>query len=68
MTSDHDEPTKLLDKASRGEQQAVDQFQNTTDKIVEFMGTTAKEPALLKGSITDLLVKTIAEPTCGASG
>ena len=41
------------------EQQAVDQYQQTTDKLVEIVCSSFKEPQLLKACIKELKKQTI---------
>jgi len=50
------------------EQQAVDQYQETTEKLVEVVCSSFKESQLLKACIKDLKKQTPAEPTLQNSG
>ena len=50
------------------EQQAVDQFQETTDKLIEIVCSSFKEPQLLKACIKDFVKQTIPEPQLQSSG
>ena len=44
------------------EQPAVDQYQETTDKLIDIVCSSFKEPQLLKASIKKLTKQTITEP------
>ena len=44
------------------EQPAVDQYQETTDKLIDVVCSSFKEPQLLKASIKKLTKQTITEP------
>jgi hypothetical protein len=50
------------------EQQAVDQYQQTTEKLVEVVCSSFKEAQLLKACIKDLKKQTHTEPTLQNSG
>jgi hypothetical protein len=50
------------------EQQAVDQYQETTEKLVEVVCSSFKEAQLLKACIKDLKKQTHEEPTLQNSG
>ena len=50
------------------EQQAVDQYQETTEKLVKVVCSSFKESQLLKACIKDLKKQTPAEPTLQNSG
>lgn len=50
------------------EQQAVDQYQRTTDKLIEIVCSTFKEPQLIKATITDLEDQYPPEPRLQYNG
>jgi hypothetical protein len=50
------------------EQQAVDQYQETTEKLIEVVCSSFKESQLLKACIKDLKKHTLAEPNLQNSG
>ena len=50
------------------EQQSVDQYQSTTEKLIEIVCSAYKEPALLKACLKSLNMQTILEPELQTSG
>ena len=50
------------------EQPAVDQYQETTDKLIDMVCSTFKEPQLLKAYIKNLTKQTVMEPQLQLNG
>ena len=50
------------------EQQYVDQYQSTTEKLIEIVCSAYKEPQLLKAYLKELNMQTIQEPELQTSG
>jgi hypothetical protein len=48
--------------------QAVDQYQQTTEKLIEIVCSSFKEPQLLKLCLEELSSQSIAKPTLGTNG
>jgi hypothetical protein len=50
------------------EHQAVDQYQQTTEKLIEIVCSTFKESVLLKACLKELVKQSIVEPTLEENG
>ena len=50
------------------EQQKVDEFQETTDKVIEVVCSTLKQSQLLKATLKKLSTQNVPEPTLQTSG